>query len=401
MATTTGRATGGAAVYQQIQQEIRRRIREGEWPAGTFLPSRRTLARQHDVALGTIEKAIAELLADGTLRAQTGRGTFVADSPLSRCGREPEAVPSPQPAASAARLARPALVGVISEFHLLDREREHCWEWNICRSLEQVLSDAGGFSRVVDRAIPRDNWVSTRRAAEDLLNEGVDGLIVVGLAHVQKTANEVLSLPGLRDKPVVYVSDFPLELLGSQISYDNTAAGHRAASHLHVNGFTELTFFAPFDVQWQDGRVTGARGALPQWGRSPKSLQVVRNGVELTGDNRADGAAQMRHWLAQGNPCDGARGIIAANDGLALGILDAAAAAGLDVGRDFGLIGFDDRAAAAQAGLTSLRPPLEQMGREAARLMVQALNGYPNHCRMAIAPNLVARASTRRRQNVE
>ena len=43
-----------------------------------MLPSRQSLAREYSVDLSTVQRAVSEMLTDGTLRADSGRGTFVA-----------------------------------------------------------------------------------------------------------------------------------------------------------------------------------------------------------------------------------------------------------------------------------------------------------------------------------
>ena len=65
--------------YQRIEESLRRRVREGDWPVGALLPGRRTLAKEYNVAIGTVQRAIANLLADGTLLADGPQGTFVAE----------------------------------------------------------------------------------------------------------------------------------------------------------------------------------------------------------------------------------------------------------------------------------------------------------------------------------
>ena len=59
---------------------MRRKIVEGEWSAGIMVPSRKSLAKSYGVDLRTVQRAIAALLEDGTLKAESGRGTFVPNS---------------------------------------------------------------------------------------------------------------------------------------------------------------------------------------------------------------------------------------------------------------------------------------------------------------------------------
>ena len=75
---------------------------------------------------------------------------------------------------------------------------------------------------------------------------------------------------------------------------------------------------------------------------------------------------------------------------LAIGALDALRDEGLDAPGDISVVGFDDVPAAARLGLTTVRQPLVEKGREAGRLLIE-----PGTEREVVLPvELVARAST-------
>ncbi len=63
--------------YQRLRDDIATRINRREWLPGEPIPSEAELAAQHGVAIGTVRKAIDQLVADGALERQQGRGTFV------------------------------------------------------------------------------------------------------------------------------------------------------------------------------------------------------------------------------------------------------------------------------------------------------------------------------------
>ena len=69
--------------------------------------------------------------------------------------------------------------------------------------------------------------------------------------------------------------------------------------------------------------------------------------------------------------------IFAGSDSQALGVLEAAEAAGLDVPGDLSVIGFDDVEVARYVGLTTVAQPLEESGVRGARLLLEALEGAP------------------------
>ncbi|MGA5821311.1 PLP-dependent aminotransferase family protein [Kitasatospora sp. NPDC094028] len=63
--------------YKAIVDEYATAIRSGTLPAGTRLPTHRTLARERRIALATATRVYAELAAAGLVVGEQGRGTFV------------------------------------------------------------------------------------------------------------------------------------------------------------------------------------------------------------------------------------------------------------------------------------------------------------------------------------
>ncbi len=115
--------------------------------------------------------------------------------------------------------------------------------------------------------------------------------------------------------------------------------------------------------------------------------------VEGMPDRIAATQAFQQNWIG---PLSSERfsGILAANDVTAIGVLQAARAAGQEAGKDFALIGFDDLPAACIGGLTSVRPPLEEMGEEAGRLLLRRLQGDYTSLQVRLRSLVVPRAST-------
>jgi GntR family transcriptional regulator len=76
------------ARYQRIAADLRRRIVSGEIPAGSRLPSERTLMEELGVARTTLREALRMLRDEGLVASEQGRGTFVRErSTLRRLAR--------------------------------------------------------------------------------------------------------------------------------------------------------------------------------------------------------------------------------------------------------------------------------------------------------------------------
>lgn len=64
-------------LYRQVKQQLTDALREGRWKHGQRIASEPVLARRHGVSVGTIRKAVGELVAENILVREQGRGTFV------------------------------------------------------------------------------------------------------------------------------------------------------------------------------------------------------------------------------------------------------------------------------------------------------------------------------------
>ena len=91
------------------------------------------------------------------------------------------------------------------------------------------------------------------------------------------------------------------------------------------------------------------------------------------GPHRRDAArAAARELLALAVP---PTAVFAASDHQALGVIEAATMAGVDVPERLSVIGFDDIELARYCGLTTVAQPLEASGARGAELLLEALAG--------------------------
>lgn len=86
--------------YQQLRDLLASQIATGVWKPGTAIPPEQTLADTHDLAIGTVRKAIETLVIEGLLEKRQGKGTFVRRAEFAnslfrffRFSNDPEALP--------------------------------------------------------------------------------------------------------------------------------------------------------------------------------------------------------------------------------------------------------------------------------------------------------------------
>lgn len=65
-------------LYKDVKRQLMELLTRGDWKAGEAIPSERRLSERHGISIGTVRKAIDELVAENILIRQQGRGTYVA-----------------------------------------------------------------------------------------------------------------------------------------------------------------------------------------------------------------------------------------------------------------------------------------------------------------------------------
>lgn len=71
-------------LYRAAREHLLRDLANGHYPPGSALPAERVLSAQYGISIGTLRKAVDELVAEGLLLRRQGRGTFVASHDRER-----------------------------------------------------------------------------------------------------------------------------------------------------------------------------------------------------------------------------------------------------------------------------------------------------------------------------
>ena len=65
--------------YEQVKRSLISDIERGKWTPGAVIPSEAQLLQQFNVSRPTLVRSLQDLVREGYLRRQQGKGTFVAD----------------------------------------------------------------------------------------------------------------------------------------------------------------------------------------------------------------------------------------------------------------------------------------------------------------------------------
>jgi LacI family transcriptional regulator len=222
----------------------------------------------------------------------------------------------------------------------------------------------------------RDVVSSGRRAVIAVVNE----LTAADLAVLSRAA-----------LPIVAVD--PIEMPRAEVTSvgsTNFAGGVAATQHLLSLGHRRIAYVGgPRSAMCNQARMHGYRGAM-EAGGVPVPQGYVRTGPFRYQDGVVTATALLE--LA-----DRPTAVFAASDEIALGVIEAARAQGRRVPEDLSVVGFDDTQIARLGSppLTTIRQPLQDMGRVALRTALRLAAGEKvdsNH--VELATELVVRAST-------
>jgi LacI family transcriptional regulator len=210
-----------------------------------------------------------------------------------------------------------------------------------------------------------------RGLVEDLASRQVAGMIVVpaGSSHSHLTP------AALRDMPVVLASRPPSGMAADCVLVDDFGGARDATAALIARGHRRIGFLGnPPAIHTGAERYRGYRAAHEAAGLTPDD-RLVRRG--LTDVATAERAA--RDLLAPDGPGDAApdapTALFCTNNRLTQGAIRAVRALDLPVA----LAGFDDFDLADILGmpLTIVSYDADEMGRQAARLLIERINGGP------------------------
>jgi LacI family transcriptional regulator, galactose operon repressor len=172
----------------------------------------------------------------------------------------------------------------------------------------------------------------------------------------------------------------------------NWAGGLAATEHLLSLGHRRIgAITGPGDYLCSRARTDGYRSALDRAGIGFDPALV------RTGDFEHEGGFVRGGELLDG--ADPPSAIFAGSDQQAFGLYEAARQRGLRVPQDLSVVGFDDLPVARWLSppLTTVRQPLAEMGRAAAQMLDELIDGVPLRTnRVELSTELMVRESTAR-----
>jgi DNA-binding LacI/PurR family transcriptional regulator len=239
---------------------------------------------------------------------------------------------------------------------------------------------AEGYFAVAVR-VDGDSEESIENAVKQLKQLGIEAIIVIApqsrVVEVAKRVDPKLPMVTIDfiDRPDVF-----------SVSIDNYSGARIATRHLIEQGHQKILHIAGPKKQYESlERLRGYKDEMKAHGLEP--LKIVQ------GDWTSESGFNIGNKLAARKGEFSA--IFACNDNLAVGLLHAFSANGVNVPKDVSVVGFDDAPESAYFNppLTTMHQDFGVVGRRAVALLFEELAGVANIRREQVLPTLTLRRS--------
>lgn len=310
-------------LYTQLENLLRTEITSGVRKPGERLESLRELARKYRVSLFTVQRTIAALSRDGLLRAEKGRGTFVASS---------QPITKPDGPGNAVAFLSTYPVSVLQDTAFFSRLLQGLYRFAV----------EGGKDLLC--LAPKDH----RRAPVPGME--VRGRDVCGVVVLSYETNYLLALRDL-GMPIV-TADMDLHFAGLDgVIFDNRQAGYEVGRMLAREGKRRICYVARSVLQ-KDGsyrdqgdpaiweRLAGLKRAFAEFGCPEFDGQIQHMDANLEEET---GAVVERILALDPGP----DAVVAYDDVMALRLAEQLERGGLAVPREVRMAGFGNTVSTA------------------------------------------------------
>lgn len=249
--------------------------------------------------------------------------------------------------------------------------------------VDMVVQSAGFVQFLANTA---ENVDRQQEVIASMREHGISGLIISPARATTALDLKAITEAGI---PVVTaVRNVPGAKCSSLVS-DNAAGTLQAVSHLVSLGHRRIAFVGGYpDTMVFEERLRGYVEGLKSAGIARQEAYVIASSA-----SRAGGVEAISKALKLSEP---PTATVCFNDAVAFGVCDGLRSQGIEPGRGFGVVGFDDviEAKAAVPALTTISVDPQAMGRKAAQLLLRQINaGKAEAEAVTTAVRLVVRES--------
>ncbi len=326
-----------SAIHEDLLEALRAQVIETK-KSGTPIGSEHEISRQWHLSRHAVRKAIDQLVREGLVQRQPGRGLFTS--------------------ASAVRTIQ-VVAGKLA------------WEtmgW-LTTGIQDLAKERGVRIQTYDA---HGSFEADIAAIQNLPESDAVGALIVSLHN--RCFGEALFDLKRKGFPFVVVDDILSELNAPTVCTDNYAGGNMAGRELLALGHRRIGFMGDLVARTVQARLEGLRDAINDAGVAfDRSLiRDVKEENNRLGDWSKDVATCARELLGR---ADRPTAIFCSCDAIAASLYPVARDMKLQIGRDISLVGFDDASFCTllDPPLATVRQPMAEVGKVALGVLLNLL----------------------------
>jgi GntR family transcriptional regulator of arabinose operon len=350
--------------YEMVKEYIKHLLKDGIVAYGEKLPSEHEFTEKFKISRHTVRQAISDLTGEGLVHREQGKGTF---SNYKNGNKNKQII-----AVVTTYLSAFVFPGIIS-------------------GIEQVLSDEGYMMLL-------SNTNNKKEREAQFLNSVLEHNVVGIIVEPSKSAHGNVNLPLFLDVQkkgikTLFINAFYDDFESSYVIMDDEKGGYIATEYLLQLGHKKIAgIFKTDDMQGLQ--------------RKKGYLQAVRDygGIidpRFVGEYDVSNMYFFPYMYSQSllRDADFPTAFFCYNDQVALMVMQAINEKGLKVPDDISVVGYDDSIASSMLSdikLTTILHPKKKLGIQAAKFMLDMLDGRIERPQMVYSPELLVRSSCRK-----
>jgi len=350
-------------LYHQLKEILKDKIEKGKFREGNLIPSEREICEIYEVSRITARQAILDLVNDGLLYREGGRGTFVASKTEKKL-----------------TIALVAL-GYSNESY---RTRSNTF-YDLVRGIAQTSLE----KQVTVNLLFPEVYVDSNSFLQRIVAKKLDGVLIKTRLNIEYQDVKMLEEANL--PYVVIKRHIPGRDINCVIS-DDVKGAFQATKHLISLGHRRIGLITGMPdaiIIWQD-RIKGYRKALEKHNIPFDDKLICENDNFLE-----EGGYQCMNELL--GLKRGPTAVFVASDSMAIGAYKAIKKKGLKIPEDIAIVGYDDIELAStmlDPPLTTTRTSFFEFGKKSVELLLGIINKKHFAARkVIIEPVLVIRKS--------
>ncbi len=342
-------------LYKQVYDSLKEDIINQVYTFGALLPSEREIGETYRVDRTTVRKALQLLVDEKLVEKRPGKGTVVIGG----------AVPERENGTTAAMAVTGAAAPKRYIAFFLPRSQQHSdritqpFYSELFYALQKEC-ERQGFSLIYSMLEEEDDFEESMKAAD-----------YAGIFFVSNVAEKHLARAAGLEVPAVLINSYS-PLLPSVLS-DNFTGTYKACTYLIEKGHRDIAVLNGIkEYVTNRERMQGCDAAMKEYGIS---LKPEYNLGGASWEFEA-GIAAMKELIESGHPLPSA--VIAFNDRLAIGAMQALQQAGIRVPEEVSIIGYDnsEQARFSYPKLTTVEINVPVIARSAAMMLFQSISSY-------------------------